>query len=87
MDDSSNEAAVNAFRGTEQYIHLGEWTNIEERKIVVFSGVHSNSTCYVIDCEGNSRRVQGKKIEEIHVVPGERVYAMETNIQFKPIKE
>jgi hypothetical protein len=83
MGDASNEAAVNALHGIERYIHLGEWKNIEEQKIVVFKGAQQKSTCWVIDVEGNRRQVQGTETKEILVHPGERVYAMDAYIQFK----
>jgi hypothetical protein len=83
MGDVSNEAAVSALHGTERYIRLGEWINIEEQKTVVFKGAHAKSICWVIDVEGNSRQVQGTEIQEILVHPGGRVYAMDANIRFK----
>lgn len=83
MVDTSNEAAVDALRGIERYIRLGEWNNIDEQKTVVFRGAQPKSTCWVIDVEGNRRQVQGTETKEILVHPGERVYAMDANIRFK----
>lgn len=83
MGDASNEAAVQALHGIGRYIFLGEWKNIEEQKTVVFKGAQTNSTCWVIDVEGNRRQVQGTETKEILVHPDEKVYAMDANIQFK----
>lgn len=90
MDGVSNKAAVEAFHGTEKYIHLGEWSNIDEQKIVVFRGEHADSTCYVIDDKGIPRQgvsARSTVTKGIHVLQGERVHAMEAYIRFKPTTE
>ena len=88
--DSGLNAAEKAFRGTEQYIDLGEWTHINEDMIVVFRCKHLNSTCYVTDSKGSPREgaaARGTKTEEILVSKGEKVYAMEAHIRFKSAVE
>lgn len=77
MGESTNEAAVKALQGTEQYLRAGMWPNIAEEKIVVFRGEHEHSSCYVTDDQGNSREgasARGMKSKEIHVLEGESVY-------------
>lgn len=90
MVGGSNEAAVRALHGTEEYLHLGRWKNLEKQKIVVFRGAHSNSTCWVDDGMGNRREgatAQGTKTEEIKALQGETVYVMEGYVKFKPVTE
>jgi len=71
-----------------QDIEFGEWIITNRKKIVVFRGNTSASSCFVRDGEGRVvTSVEGFEEQEIIVSPGEKVYAMHANIRFKPYTE
>lgn len=90
MGDESNQSAMKALQGIEQYLRAGMWPDVEEQKIVVFRGQHEHSSCYVTNDEGSPREgasARGTGTKEIHVLEGESVYAIEGYVRFKSITE
>jgi len=86
--EKEENAPERALRGLAQDIEFGEWIITNRKKIVVFRGNTSASSCFVRDGEGRVvTSVEGFEEQEIIVSPGEKVYAMHANIRFKPYTE
>jgi hypothetical protein len=82
MEDCNE--AEKAFRGDEQYVQFGEWTNITEKMRVVFEGVQPSSACRYFDSAKTLQvSYEGEGTHEIIVSPGGRVYAQAVKIKFE----